>query len=106
MDHIKYEKLSDKRGMRWHPLVIRWSLCTFQRVNTAGWLELREVFNLPGATTIRSRKNLNSTAGIDHEVLKLQEGVSRHCAAARCAQHPPAPTSDESEGRSMLAASH
>ena len=106
MDHIKYDELTEKRTMRWHPLVIRWSLCTFQRVNTAGWAELREVFNLPSTTSIRARKNHNSTPGIDHEVLKLQEQVGpppqhrrrcaapttdRRCAAVRCRW--PTPTS-------------
>ena len=73
--------------MRWHPLVIRWSLATYQRVNPAGWAELRHVFNLPGDSSLRARKNYKSSPGIDHHRLTMQEKV---CHRSPLACRPPA----------------
>jgi hypothetical protein len=68
-DSAKYAKLVDKRGMRWHPVTLRWCLLFYTRANCAAWDEMSSILNLPSGRTLRGYRNQSKGEGFDPEGL-------------------------------------
>ena len=50
-EQLRYNRLSDKKGMRWHPLIIRW--CLYMRSKSSKAYDgLRQFLNLPSQRTL------------------------------------------------------
>ena len=50
-EQLRYNRLSDKKGMRWHPLIIRWCLYIRSKSSKA-YDGLRQFLNLPSQRTL------------------------------------------------------
>uniref|UniRef100_A0A7M5VCI7 Transposable element P transposase n=1 Tax=Clytia hemisphaerica TaxID=252671 RepID=A0A7M5VCI7_9CNID len=69
----KYASLKDKRGMRWHPLIIRWAISIFLKSPaTYRHLKAGAFLNLPSETTLNAYSQFCSTnTGFD--VKKIEQ---------------------------------
>lgn len=68
-DQQKYARLKDKRGMRWHPAVLKWVLLFYTRSNTGAWDQLRSLIQLPSGRTLRGYTEQLKTGGFNREAL-------------------------------------
>ena len=120
-DAVKRNKLSDARGMRWSPMVLRKSLQLWTQANTKAWDELAGVLKLPSDRTLRGYRSQQRGGGFNYEAMnnivsKLLLDQAAEMAAAQSqtereqlqAQHevrlptrPPAPCAHGADSRRL-----